>query len=96
MIHTYKTQINLRWISVLYVTAYICACTQTIMCLIRMYHACLFHAGILHTHTHTYTHTHTHTNPTNKQAGMIGFTTLQQSAPSQMTLQDSNASRKHW
>jgi hypothetical protein len=34
----------------------------------------------------------------NRQAGIIGFITLQQSAlwPSQMTLQDSNASRKHW
>ena len=31
----------------------------------------------------------------NFQAGMIGFITLQQSAPSQMTWQDSNTSRKH-
>jgi hypothetical protein len=30
-----------------------------------------------------------------RQAGMIGFITLQQSAPSQMTWQDSNTSRKH-
>ena len=30
-----------------------------------------------------------------RQAGMIGFTTLQQTVPSQMTWQDSNTSRKH-
>jgi hypothetical protein len=30
-----------------------------------------------------------------RQAGMIVFITLQQSAPSQMILQDSNASMKH-
>jgi hypothetical protein len=30
-----------------------------------------------------------------RQAGMIGFITLQQSAPSQMTWQDSNAFREH-
>ncbi len=29
------------------------------------------------------------------EAGMIGFITLQQSAPSQMTWQDSNAFREH-
>jgi hypothetical protein len=32
---------------------------------------------------------------TGRQAGMIGFITLQQSAPSQMTWQYSNAFRKH-
>ncbi len=30
-----------------------------------------------------------------RQAGVIGFITLQQSAPSQMTWQDSNAFREH-
>jgi hypothetical protein len=61
-----------------------CLHTQIICC-----HVIPTRAGhVGHTQIHACLCTH-------RQAGMIGFITPQQSAPSQMTLQDSNASRKH-